>query len=398
MLRLAAAKVVEIVAEQEGMQTLDVVLTATQQRELACFFTSGAVKCTPGERVLLNTTSVELGLGTGGCHFVVARLDSVESEADDLYPTAWGHVMKMRYTPLQLAVDSVEEQGSPYHSLFCDESVTLERTPVVIGELHSMLPAVALALKQLQPDCRIAYVMPDGASLPIAFSQHVALLKQRGILAATVTTGHAWGGDFDAVNLHTGLLAAKHLAAADVILCMLGPGVVGTGTKYGFSGMQTAEAVHAVSCLEGVPVFVPRIGFTDPRERHLGMSHHTRTVLKRFALAPVLFGVPRFGDHRDLLLASQEREDDLSRVHHRLFSPAPDLETITRLQRGYPLMITTMGRDLTEEPSPLQTCYIAAQLALHVHSQRHLLNALPPGQDALAILAASWDSRPSREA
>ncbi|WP_019122878.1 DUF3866 family protein [Brevibacillus massiliensis] len=398
MLRLAVAKVVEIVAEREGMQTLDVVMTATQQRESACFFTSGAVKCAPGELVLLNTTSVELGLGTGGCHFVVARLNPDESRVDDLHPTAWGHVMKMRYTPLQLAVDSVEEQGSPHHSLFCDESVTLERTPVVIGELHSMLPSVALAIKQLQPDCRIVYVMPDGASLPIAFSRHVALLKHRGILSATVTTGHAWGGDFDAVNLHTGLLAAKHLAAADVILCMLGPGVVGTGTNYGFSGMQTAEAVHAASCLEGVPVFVPRIGFADPRERHHGMSHHTRTVLKRFALAPVLYCVPRFGDHRDSLLARQEQADSLSRMHHRLLSPAPDVETIARLQHGYPLTITTMGRDLTEEPSPLQTCYVAAELALHALVQRHLLSVLPPGQDALAILAASWDSRPSREA
>lgn len=95
--------------------------------------------------------------------------------------------------------------------------------------------------------------MPDAASLPIAFSQHVRQLSRAGHLTATVTTGHAWGGNREAVTIHSGLLAARHVEKADVILCMLGPGVAGTGTVYGFSGVQLAEVIHAVSALGGTP-------------------------------------------------------------------------------------------------------------------------------------------------
>ncbi len=405
MLRVATGLVVEVIEERQGVQELSVIVDGRTGAERAVSFTSAGFACEAGDRVLLNLTAVTLGLGTGGVHFVIAKLpfDSGSQEMragsgspgereEDWYPTTWGHVMKCRYTPLQLAVDAVEEAHSPWHALLSDETLNLMRTPVVIGELHSMLPMVALALKRLEPDVRIVYVMPDGAALSLAVSRHAHHLKGLGVLAATVSCGQAWGGDYEAVNLHTGLLAAKHIAGADVILCMPGPGVVGTGTPLGFSGIQVAEMIHAASLLDGIPIVVPRVSFADPRERHVGISHHTRTVLTRFALRPALVPIPAFGDQRDEVLEQQAAKDGWPKRHYRLSAGAVALDSLKRVQAGYPETITTMGRDVHSEPSLFQTAWLAAQVAQFVAERMRALRdaALPPGRDALAMLAALW--------
>ena len=53
-----------------------------------------------------------------------------------------GHIIKLRYTPLQTAVLSVEAPESPHHDalrLFAG----LDDTPVVCSELHSQFPRYA---------------------------------------------------------------------------------------------------------------------------------------------------------------------------------------------------------------------------------------------------------------
>src|SRR3954453_2397815 len=54
-----------------------------------------------GDRVLVNTTARDLGLGTGGVDFIVARL---EPESELPVGAEVGHILKLRYTPLQHAV------------------------------------------------------------------------------------------------------------------------------------------------------------------------------------------------------------------------------------------------------------------------------------------------------
>ncbi|UFJ42877.1 DUF3866 family protein [Brevibacillus humidisoli] len=412
MLEVVTGTVLSVVEEDARMQILEVrcgAERAGEQPERAIYFCSGKERCAAGDKVLLNVTAVRMGLGTGGSHFVIGRWTK---RPTDYHPTDWGHIVKMRYSPWQLTVDAVEEQNSPWHDVFLDESRHLERTPVLIGELHSLLPFLVLTLKRIRPQARIVYVMPDGASLPIALSRHVRHLKQQGHLEATVTTGHAWGGDLEAVNLYTGLLAAKHVTNGQFILCILGPGVVGTGTPYGFSGMQLAEAIHAVSLLGGIPIYVPRISFSDRRSRHYGMSHHTLTLLKRFVLQPSLVPVPHFGDERDKVIGEQERRANLYQNHCRLSAAAPSLETVARVQRDYPESITTMGRGIQHDPAPLQTAYVAAQVADFCRSwadreanssrqvasdeltvsgrQQQGASAVPPDRDELATLATLW--------
>ncbi|WP_010499126.1 DUF3866 family protein, partial [Paenibacillus elgii] len=238
----------------------------------------------PGDGVLLNTTAVRLGLGTGGVHFVHAKLGRLDKSFDGPdVPVKWepemlrssgpqeGHIMKLRYTSLQRAVLSVEEPSSPHHALFA-ESRTLDGMPVLIGELHSMLPAAVCWLRELAREVgtsapRIAYVMTDGGALPLAISGHVRRLRELGWLAGTVTYGHAYGGDIEAVNKYTALLAARHVLEADIAIVCMGPGIVGTGTPYGFSGIEAGELVGAARALGGAPVAMARISFADPRPR-----------------------------------------------------------------------------------------------------------------------------------
>ena len=121
---------------------------------------------------------------------------------------------------------------------------------------------------------------------------HLAGLRDAGWLAACVTVGQAFGGDLEAVSIHSGLLAARLVARADVAVVVQGPGNLGTGTRWGFSGVSSGEAVNAAGVLSGRPVAALRVSQADPRERHLGVSHHSLTALGRVALTPADVGRP----------------------------------------------------------------------------------------------------------
>ena len=80
--------------------------------------------------------------------------------------------------------------------------------------------------------------MTDGAGLPLALSDLVAALRDRKLVDATVTCGHAFGGDYEAVSVFSSLVVARHVAEADVTIVAMGPGIVGTNTRLGFSGLE----------------------------------------------------------------------------------------------------------------------------------------------------------------
>ena len=135
--------------------------------------------------------------------------------------------------------------------------------------------------------------MTDGGALPAWFSRTIAGLREAGWLAATITTGQSFGGDLEAVTVHSGLLTARHAVGADVAIVAQGPGNLGTGTKWGYSGVAAGEAVNAAAALGGRPVASLRISFADPRERHQGVSHHSLTAYGQVALAARRRGDPR---------------------------------------------------------------------------------------------------------
>src|SRR3954447_12429594 len=84
----------------------------------------------PGDRVLLNVTALELGLGTGGVAMVVAIPDRLPADGAER-----GHVVKARYTPLQVTVLAADEQDSPHHQVLRDAD-DIGGMPVVIADLH----------------------------------------------------------------------------------------------------------------------------------------------------------------------------------------------------------------------------------------------------------------------
>jgi len=322
-----------------------------------------------GDRVLLNTTALDRELGTGGYAFVVALPDRLPDDPPQAGPIAAGapdsqagHIVKSRYTPLQAMVASVDEQGSPYHELL-REAGSVEGMPVVVADLHSALPAILAGIfaggsggspprasraasfrTAAASTPRVCYVMQDGGALPAWFSRTVAGLRAAGWLAATVTTGQSFGGDLEAVTVHTGLLAARHVVGADVAVVTQGPGNLGTGTRWGFSGVAAGEAVNAVAALDGRPVASLRLSDADQRPRHQGVSQHSLTAYGQVALAACDVVVPVLPEP----LASRVAADVAPlAVRHRLVTvPVDGLDSALRES---PVPLSTMGRDLDSD-------------------------------------------------
>lgn len=355
MISLEQGIVLEVLADRPGMRELLVLVAG--HKEKAIQYENGPNAASPGQKVLLNTTAVRLGLGTGGYHFVVPASDTVSIPVDCSRDT--GHLMKLRYTPGQFSVLSCEEPQHPAHKLLEGQD-SLQGMPVIAAELHSMLPAIAATVhyvweqrlnsKQIPAagSPRIAYVMTDGGALPLALSKNVAELKQKNLLAGTVTVGNAYGGDLEAVTVYSGLLAAKYVLQADLAIVTMGPGVAGTGTQFGHTGIEQGQIINAVGSLEGTPIACPRISFSDKRVRHQGISHHTLTALSKVALTAALVPFPLLQLCQMKMLFDQLRRSALHNKHKLCFR---DGSQVKEAAARYQLKLTTMGRDFAADPA-----------------------------------------------
>jgi Protein of unknown function (DUF3866) len=377
MIRLRRGIVLEVLEERRGVIVLSVNVEgegAASARAMAYPDLTGVVG--PGDAVLLNTTAVSLGLGTGGMHFVVAVEGTSVLEAEGT-----GRTMKLRYTPQQVRVLSAEEVGSPNRGVM-EEATSLDGAPVVWVPLHSMIgPAVAGA--RAAGATRVAYVMTDGAALPGAFSRLAAALRASGLLDSVVTCGQAFGGDLEAVNVFTGLLAARLAVRADVIVVGDGPGNTGTNSVWGASDIESAMSLNAVAILEGRPIAALRVSFADRRERHRGVSHHSITALSRVALRPVHVAVPTLDDEaRRAMIWDALREAGLDQTHQLVEAtgqPALDL----LLERGLPQ--ESMGRSVADDPEFFLAAGAAGVLAGRMAAgertwQRSRTAETPPGE------------------
>jgi 8-oxo-dGTP pyrophosphatase MutT (NUDIX family) len=292
----------------------------------------------PGDRVLLNTAALDLKLGTGGYALVVAIPDRLPPD-----PEVLGHLVKARYTPLQACVAAADEPGSRFHDALRDAD-DLAGLPVVVADLHSAVPAIAAGYLASRPGARICYVMQDGGALPAWFSRSVAALTEAGWLAGTVTVGQAFGGDLEAVTLHSGLLAARHALGAEVAIVAQGPGNLGTGTRWGFSGVAAGDAINAAAALHGRPVGSLRISGADARERHRSVSHHSLTAYGRVALARADLVVPELGG--ELGGRVQAAAAELASRHNLVVVSVTGL---AEALRDSPVALQTMGRGLDED-------------------------------------------------
>ncbi len=233
-----------------------------------------------GDELLVNTSAIDLGLGTGGAHVVHTNLSAPYQGAGGV-----GRVMKARYLAEQLPVDAYEEAAS-------DEAAALELpslagTRVVLCVLHSHALALAATVCDATASAP-GYVMTDGGALPFVLSDLAAACLERGVIAAAVSAGQAFGAPIEAVTVASGVAALAQRQIERVVVAP-GPGHLGTASPLGFSALDLAGHAAVLDRLGAATALAVRASSADERERHRGVSHHTRTVA---ALSPQRTVVP----------------------------------------------------------------------------------------------------------
>jgi hypothetical protein len=231
-----------------------------------------------GDDVLVNEQARLLGLGSGGFDVLYANL----TRGVGLSPEAGAHVIALPYAPGQVALSHEEESDALADSL--------DGLPVVLCTLHSQVAPVCAALAGV----RVAYVQVGGGALPVSLSDAVRTLKARGLVEVAAAVAPCLDGDAQFLSV----AAALAWAAAqghDAVVCAVGPGIAGTGTRLGHGALSLADAANAAAALGGRPVLAVRTSGADPRERHRGVSHHARAVLD-LCLGDVLVADEEDGD------------------------------------------------------------------------------------------------------
>lgn len=340
MVAFRTGTVDEVLSERRGLQRV----TVDGERAYVLSDLLGPVA--PGDRVVVNTTAVDLGLGTGGWHVVHWNLSRAA-----LAEPGPGHVMKLRYTSLQHDAGTYEEHDRRPD----DAGGGLDGLPVVVTGLHSLVAPVVAAIRGLRPASRIAYVMTDDAALPLALSDLVAQLTAGGLIDVTITAGQAFGGDREAVNVASALWGARHRFGADVAVVAMGPGNVGTGTELGHAALGQVPAIDLAAELGGRVVVGLRAGAADARDRHRGLSHHSATVL-RLARGPAAVAVPSAWS--ELLRAELGRIEPFR--HEIVEVEAP--EVLHRLT-GAGIELRSMGRPAADDPCFVDTAAAAGAVA-----------------------------------
>ena len=275
-----------------------------------------------GDDVVVNIAAVALGLGSGG--FDIVHVNLTRGLDRPLPPGQ--HVMKLNYTSLQHPIDPIES-----HSGHIDPNSSGQRAPsaarVAILALHGQLAPVVWELKRQIPDATVAYIQTWGGALPGSLSRVVQTLRAAGLLQSHITAGAAHGGEHEAITTIGAIEAATR--DHDAVIVGPGPGILGSDSRLGHGGMAALESAHAALALGHIPLIVPRMSSGDPRPRHRGLSHHTRTVLE-LLLRPVHVALP---EHEPLP------------GPHQGVSATVDLD----LYRESGLPATTMGRGIDQD-------------------------------------------------
>jgi uncharacterized protein DUF3866 len=241
-----------------------------------------------GDEVIVNTQARELSLGSGGFDVLYANL----TRGLDLASVSDAHVMKLPYTPAQAALHHAEEGR--------DLPAELGGLPVVCCSLHSQ---VAPACAGIGEGARVAYVQLAGGALPVSLSDTLRALRERGLVELSIAAGACLDGDLECVSAASALLLAAG-EGFDAVVCAIGPGIVGTGSTFGHGGLAAADAANAAAALQGTPILAVRASHGDARERHQGVSHHTRAVLdlclgEMIVAWPASYEAPSWLEQRD---------------------------------------------------------------------------------------------------
>lgn len=297
-----------------------------------------------GDEVVVNVAALDLDLGSGGFDVVHVNLTrGLEGGGEGDV-----HVMKLNYTSLQHPIEPVEREVG---RLMSDIQ---PKVAVLVLPLHGHLAPAAWAAAQAAPGLRVGYVQTGGGALPGSFSRDVKQLRERELLYGHITAAPAYGGELEALSAVGALDGAANELGWEAILVGPGPGIIGSDTTYGHGGIAALDSAHAALSLNFPTQISPRLSSRDPRARHRGLSHHTRTVLD-LLLAPVDIALPE---------GASEIAAALEVSPHRVQQVPADLGGYAAAD----LPATTMGRSLYDDP-----LFFAAPLAagrLPARSQR----------------------------
>lgn len=303
-----------------------------------------------GDEVIVNTTAVDLSLGTGGWHFVLWNLKN-----DTLSTKASGHIMKLRYSALQFESGVAEEFDD-----YVKEN-NIADTPVIAAPLFSHLAPIATLIKNRSPDLKIAVVISDSAALPLAIADLMVQMKEKNLVDTSITFGHAYGGDIEAINIFTALLSAKHIAKADVIIVTMGPGIVGTGTEFGYSGIDVAYHLDSAFALGAKTYGVLRASSADPRERHRGISHHSITTFSKATHERHTLGLIDNDENLTKIMRNQLTKADIYSSHNVVELPSIG---IVDMMEEISLNVISMGRTARQDELFFESAGASAQLVL----------------------------------
>jgi hypothetical protein len=347
--------VVEIIDDSKNLVRMTVELDETIIPAVG--FPSMLGPVVAGDRVVVNTTGIDLELGSGGDGFVLWNLNGPGPDGPGP-----GHIIKLRYTPWQTEVLAAEAPESPHHERL--EAVTsIAGMPVVVCGLHSQVAGVAAGIRERARDARIGYLMTDGGALPLAWSNLVRDLETAGLLDVTCTCGHAFGGRLEAVNEFSGLAALRHAGGADIVVAAMGPGVVGTASALGFTAMEQGQLLDATTALGGRAIACLRLTFSDDRERHRGMSHHSMAALTIAARERATVVVPQLGEVQSADVRAAMTATGLDTRHDIVAADGgPGLALLQELGVRSP----SMGRSPGEVPE----LFLAAAAAGRVGAER----------------------------
>ena len=311
-------EVLRLLEERPGLQRVEVDLGDGPERAYVLTQLTGTVGA--GDRVVVNTTAVELGLGTGGWHVVHWNLARDELERAGARPHHQGPVHEPPGRRRQ-------HRGAPRRSW--PRSSRSTGMPVVAAALHSQLPAVAVAVKERAPDARVAYVMTDGAGL----AARALRPGRRPSRRASWSTPPSRAGTRSAATSRRcrssrALAVARHVARADVAVVAMGPGHrrhqhparLQRAWRSGRSSTPRSRSA-------GVPIAVPAGVVRGPAGAPPGLSHHSATALRlacreRVRVAgPVLGGDEEERLRAELVAAGIDRRHDLVEVGRPTCSP-----------------------------------------------------------------------------
>ena len=339
---------------EERSDLLVASVEADGQKLKAIAFPSMVPALRVGDEVVLNTTGIDLDLGTGGDAFVLWNLTNSE-----LPSRHEGHIVKLRYTPWQTEVLVAEAPESPHHATLKDVT-SIGGVPVVVCGVHSHIGPVAAGIKVANPGARVGYLMTDGAALPLAWSNLVGSLKAAGLVDVTCTSGHAFGGDLESVNHFSGMAALSTAGRVDAIVVAMGPGVVGTETALGFTAMEQGPLLDAATALGGRSIACLRISFVDERERHYGVSHHCLTALALGAQSRCTVAVPELLEDQAQVIADQLQSSRVAERHDLVM--ADGVEAVRRaIDVG--IQLKSMGRGIEDNPEYFLAAGAAGALA-----------------------------------